>query len=109
MLYFGDVDDCCDVDDGISAVTFQTLLSSTTTPSLVTGTTETIRSKSSGLVLQPVSTPAMLCQCGIQNNCNERTFRCNSDSLVPFELADEGNNTADVIHDSSFRILNITV
>ena len=30
------------------------------------------------------------CQCGIMNNCVERNFKCNADSLAPIELFDEG-------------------
>jgi len=33
------------------------------------------------------------CQCGIMNNCIEETFNCNSDSLAPIELFDEGSVT----------------
>jgi len=32
------------------------------------------------------------CQCGIMNNCVERSSKCNADSLAPIELADEGNS-----------------
>ena len=30
------------------------------------------------------------CQCGISNNCFDRTLKCNADSLAPLELVDEG-------------------
>ena len=30
------------------------------------------------------------CQCGIMNNCVERSYKCNADSLAPIGLADEG-------------------
>ena len=30
------------------------------------------------------------CQCGISNNCFDRTLKCNADSLAPVELIDEG-------------------
>jgi len=30
------------------------------------------------------------CQCGINNNCIERSYKCNTDSLAPIELVDEG-------------------
>jgi len=29
-------------------------------------------------------------QCGIMNNCVERSYKCNADSLAPLELVDEG-------------------
>jgi len=31
------------------------------------------------------------CQCGIENNCVERSFKCNADALAPIDLIDEGN------------------
>ena len=33
------------------------------------------------------------CQCGILDNCVERNLKCNSDSLAPIELVDEGDYT----------------
>jgi len=30
------------------------------------------------------------CQCGIENNCVERNFKCNADTLAPIDVFDEG-------------------
>ena len=30
------------------------------------------------------------CQCGIENNCVEKAYKCNGDSLAPIDLVDEG-------------------
>ena len=36
------------------------------------------------------ATSQHICQCGISNNCFDRTLKCNADSLAPVELIDEG-------------------
>ena len=47
------------------------------------------------------------CQCGIMNNCVERIYKCNADSLAPIELVDEGNKQSIIIRSISNNIFKL--
>ena len=38
------------------------------------------------------ATSSHTCQCGIENNCAEREYKCNADALAPLDVVDEGIN-----------------